>query len=560
MHIEQDPEKRIEQHASWIAVNPIIGCPYSCEYCFLGPDNLRPKRPNTLRSPDQTMQDLFESKYYAPDIPVAIGTYTDMFATPKNRGYVREWLEVWRQTEPQNPLIFITKGEIPDDIAETMGGMHASGLPMVAFLSISGLNREIEKGVKHEKLIQNIGRLARYNVPVVHYWRPLMPQNSTSEVMERVHSLVAGRTSSSFVGGLRLTEAMKQQITNWPDILEVYAENLDSAWDKNGYDRVSELRTHKPNHPIYEAASCTMANATKTPEYNGIYGSDICARSNCPTRQRAICGTDQSIPWEKISDSARRLHFKFDVDPATRVIKPRRTLEVDELTNIMHSTRMTVETPYVIENHYPWGTHHTRDPIFIDSEISLAKKPKQLFGLPIDRLQKLQIEYKEASGVVVGELSHLVHITDKLLGDCTGLGIITGPEMLDFNSPRYVSKWQFIYTSTILYNVLNMLSCVDTPIRQEFIDQIVCYIPHSEGGWRSDLGHFSNVLCDTTAPCLESYTNVTVGEIVTSTNLDTLLVDLAGCVMYGYKESGLGNISITRSQFATKLRDFMDSM
>lgn len=563
MRIEQAPEKRVEQHASWIAINPVIGCPYNCEYCFLGPDNLRPKRPDELREPDAMMQDLLESKYYAPDIPVAIGTYTDMFATPKNQNYVRSWLDVWKDAELGNPLVFITKGEIPDDIAETMGGLHASGLPIVAFLSISGLGREIEKGVKHEKLFQNIGRLALHNVPVVHYWRPLMPQNSTPEVIERVHSLVAGRTTSSFVGGLRLTEAMKKQIINWPDILEIYTEDLDSAWDKDGYDRVSELRADRSDHPIYEAVSCTMANATQIAEYNGIHGTDMCARSNCPATQRAICGAKRPIPWEKINDTARRLQFEsqFDVDTEDRILKIKRPLDVDELTNATHATGMQIKTDYVVEGHYPWGTHHTRESVFISSTIPVLERPKQLLGLSLERLQRMQEEYKQKVGVEKN-MAFFGGLVGRLADDCMGFYTLNSQErMVDLKPDGHsIARWQSIYATHILFNTFNLLSCVDMKIDQTFVDRATAYTPHPDG-WRFDILNAFFQLQDVrhqTALYVDDETNDINAMYEGDFFRGTLLADLVGSVVYGYKELNLGNISMTKGQLVTRLQDIVD--
>ncbi len=40
-----DTKSFTEQHASWLASNPVIGCPMNCEYCFLKPTKLNRVNP-----------------------------------------------------------------------------------------------------------------------------------------------------------------------------------------------------------------------------------------------------------------------------------------------------------------------------------------------------------------------------------------------------------------------------------------------------------------------------------------------------------------------------------
>jgi tRNA A37 methylthiotransferase MiaB len=54
----------VDQHATWIAVNPIQGCPAACAYCFLHERRQAAVRPEIVASPVETVELLLKSQYY----------------------------------------------------------------------------------------------------------------------------------------------------------------------------------------------------------------------------------------------------------------------------------------------------------------------------------------------------------------------------------------------------------------------------------------------------------------------------------------------------------------
>jgi DNA repair photolyase len=62
----------VDQHATWLAVNPIQGCPKSCAYCSLQERGQTAVKPEYLAGSAETVQRLATSPYYEPDRPGAL--------------------------------------------------------------------------------------------------------------------------------------------------------------------------------------------------------------------------------------------------------------------------------------------------------------------------------------------------------------------------------------------------------------------------------------------------------------------------------------------------------
>ena len=147
----------VDQHATWIAVNPIQGCPKACAYCFLNERGQTAVRPECLASPAKT---------------------GDLLAVLAGR-------------QVPNPVVLITKCLIPDDAIDAVTTACGAGLRVIVYVSYSGLGRDIERGIRHEDLKTNFPRLARAGVPVVRYWRSAFPESAATDAMEAVLDCVA---------------------------------------------------------------------------------------------------------------------------------------------------------------------------------------------------------------------------------------------------------------------------------------------------------------------------------------------------------------------------------
>ncbi|MFC7643552.1 hypothetical protein ACFQX6_24235 [Streptosporangium lutulentum] len=176
----------IDQHASWLAVNPIQGCPKKCTYCFLNQRRQTRVAPVQLHTPAETVRMLLDSDLYSPERAVALFTWTDVMAVASNRAYLAELLREFVRVNLPNLIVLISKCRFPAGTIEAITTAMAAGLRVIAYLSYSGLDSAIEVGVRHEQIRDNFPALHAAGIPIVHYWRPAFPAVTTEEIMTRV--------------------------------------------------------------------------------------------------------------------------------------------------------------------------------------------------------------------------------------------------------------------------------------------------------------------------------------------------------------------------------------
>lgn len=282
----------VDQHATWIAVNPVQGCPKVCSYCFLNERGQTAVRPEQLASPAETVDLLIVSGYYAPDRPVALYTWTDVMALPQSRVHLVELLAVLADRKVPNPVVLITKCFIPDDVLDAVMAAHRAGLRTIVYVSYSGLGRDIERGIRHEELRSNFPRLAQAGVPLVHYWRPAFPESATARTMEAVLDWAAAYAWCTMAAGLKVEPAALSRLAAlWPGLATTPGvTEAECVYPKAFWEFIHTTRLRHPGYPLFHTNSCALAYVLGQADRFGVFGGDVCkSRNYCPSTQRRRC-------------------------------------------------------------------------------------------------------------------------------------------------------------------------------------------------------------------------------------------------------------------------------
>ena len=175
-----DDQQPYTQYQTWLAeTSGMLGCPINCQYCFFQLDGYTPVQPEVGLTPREIVDKLGEQPTYMPEMPVHYGSKTDAFSTKRTIDYYAQVLQYYGESNYPNPLVFITKRSIPDEI---MALALSIKQPVFFYLSFSGLGgTAIEPTVDSEVIKDNFVRLKAKELFAVHYWRPFLPQNSTQE-------------------------------------------------------------------------------------------------------------------------------------------------------------------------------------------------------------------------------------------------------------------------------------------------------------------------------------------------------------------------------------------
>jgi DNA repair photolyase len=284
----------VDQHASWIAVNPIQGCPKRCDYCFLHQRSQAGVAPVQVVTPEKAAEMLLTSPFYGPERAVALFTWTDVMALASSRTYLAEFLARLADIGLPNPIVLITKCRIPRDTLEAITRARTSGLRVIVYLSYSGLDSAIEAGIRHEQIVANFPLLASAGIPIVHYWRPAFPVSATTETMTRVLDLAARYAACTMAAGLKVEAGALDRLSrHWPELAATPgATTAECVYPAAFWDFIHRAGDLHPGHPVFHTNSCALACVLGEADRFGVYGNHVCtSRNRCPAPQRARCAT-----------------------------------------------------------------------------------------------------------------------------------------------------------------------------------------------------------------------------------------------------------------------------
>lgn len=282
----------VDQHATWIAVNPIQGCPKACTYCFLNERGQTAVRPRHLTSSEATADLLVNSSFYAASRPVALYTWTDVMALPASRAHLAELLENLVARQLLNPIVLITKCRVPDETVELIDSVRRRGLTVLVYVSYSGLGPDIERGIRHEEVAENFPRLADRNIPIVHYWRPSFPSSADESTMQRVLEHAARYARCTVAAGLKVEPAALARLSQlWPELATTpAATEAEGVYPRTFWRFIHRTWRYRPGYPVFHTNSCALAFVLGRPDSFGVFGSEVCRMRNvCPVGQRYRC-------------------------------------------------------------------------------------------------------------------------------------------------------------------------------------------------------------------------------------------------------------------------------
>lgn len=279
-----------EMHATWLAVNSVIGCTNGCKYCFLQSTNKNIAKPDIIKSASEAIDDLVKSKYYLADIPVCLLPNTDAFLNESNMKYLKDLLNEINLRKIFNPIVLITKKFIPDEFINILTDFKKNGHELTVYLSLSGLPQELEPNVNHEFIKQNFINLYRNNIDVIHYFRPLTPVNSTKSRIIEILDFVSKYSKASVVGGLKIKEDYFELIKFWPEILNMKDDciSCDAVWPKEAYNYFFKDHDYNDQN-IFNTNFCALMQTLKKPAISYFNTYDCKKLNYCSAEQRKRC-------------------------------------------------------------------------------------------------------------------------------------------------------------------------------------------------------------------------------------------------------------------------------
>lgn len=297
----------VAEHDTWITVDPLVGCPANCTYCYLGAMGLRTVRPRRRATPAAVSAALAEylngrrASIVDPATdwtPICLGNYTDMMIAAAGRRGLVDYLEaIIDVLRGRRQIVVVTKGTLDADV---VAAVDALGWPILWMFSqsmseLSGSRLEFGPVADLDTTLSNARLVsASAHQRCVHFWRPLVPELRPSPERSRklIDRLRGAGFTCSVVQGLkraavedhRLKDVLRQSFARVTDGSDVF--------DDEHWLRLREF-ARRVGYPLYRNTSCAIAYASGAPERLGTwrsqFASRLCHPTSCPPRQRRRC-------------------------------------------------------------------------------------------------------------------------------------------------------------------------------------------------------------------------------------------------------------------------------
>ncbi|MET8822536.1 hypothetical protein [Streptomyces rochei] len=374
--VQRTWEPVIDQHETWLAVNPVQGCNKGCSYCYLLDRGQTRVKPAELATPRRTVDLLLASPYYHPRAALALYTCTDALSTPRTRAHLVGLLGELASRGVHNPVCLITKCSVTDDVVDAILAAQSAGIRVIVYLSYSGLGPDVEHGIDHDALRANFPRLHERGIPLVHYWRPLTPANAAPATITRVLDWAARYAACSVAVGLKVKRGARGQMTDlWPALAadDLPVESADAVWPRQTWDLLASLPDRYPRHPIFQTNSCALAYVLQRPDSHRVHETPACAANHCPDNQRGRCAAATLTPVTS-DDIRRRLVWvgvptirSVDWDAEQRTATVQEVLHLRDRNNVSERLGITLRAARASNDQYWSGRLEGGQPLIVDT-------------------------------------------------------------------------------------------------------------------------------------------------------------------------------------------------
>lgn len=327
----------IAEHDTWISMDPVVGCPADCAYCYLGPMNLRAKKPTARVTPAELARSLRAYLYgqraelidpREDPTPLCLGNYTDMLMTRDNRRFLVDAVRALDEVVAPRPLVLITKAAVaPDLVAE----LDEFGWPIIWFFTQSfardrGMDLERGRIADFETTLRNAMAVSTSrHQHAVHFWRPFVPELAPAQgsgpVVRRLRD--SGMRCSVVTGmhvgpGVPMADPRLRALL--PSVAAVDPDRIQVI-DAAGW-RETAAAGRNADYPVYRHSSCAIALVRASQEQLGTWRTDLlwnrCLPCSCPNSQRSNCrglGTSGRKDAEDVAGFGERLAKFLGIAP-----------------------------------------------------------------------------------------------------------------------------------------------------------------------------------------------------------------------------------------------------
>ena len=340
------PYALIQQHDSWLAVDPVVGCKAQCSYCLLRLADWTGRTPELVQDVQETLRRLVAHRcFVAHETALCFGTRTDPLF-PESLPHTIEFLRGLEERDLRNPVALVTRRIPSEELLDVTDGLR--GPRVVWYFTYSGLPRHLEVGAPGSATLEGIRRAARRGAPVVHFLRPILRENSAPSDLQQILEEVVPFTLATVVVGLKVSPDLRRVYQATPELSGVAVQGPDEgtaittqAWD----GLIAALEARWPGHPLYRHTSCAMALALGAADYTATYHHpSICGESRCPAEQRARCAAASTPPTEdriRASLAHLRLTNAFRVRGSSIVLDGE--IGQEEYVFLLHQLRCPIQ-------------------------------------------------------------------------------------------------------------------------------------------------------------------------------------------------------------------------